>query len=139
VTGRRAQDCRIGSGRSVLLGRGDEVLVELERLIRQINRTNSETELPDGRSLTAALAERDVLRLRHSFLTAVADAGSGQPVPSRGPMPTMAVRQIRSELKFVAAVPVADLRDQANEVARRHQELDAVIQQVNWTVDPLED
>jgi hypothetical protein len=29
----------------------------------------------------------------------------------------------------VAAVPVADLRDQANEVARRHQELDAVIQQ----------
>ena len=43
------------------------VLDELERLIRQINRTNSVTLLPDGRTMSDTLAERDVLRLRYSL------------------------------------------------------------------------
>jgi hypothetical protein len=37
------------------------VLDELEHLIRQINRTNALTSMPDGRTVTDALAERDVL------------------------------------------------------------------------------
>src|SRR5436305_786180 len=57
-----------------LMARADEVLSELERLIRQINVTNSTAALPDGRTLTAALAERDALRMRHVLLSGVADA-----------------------------------------------------------------
>ena len=121
-----------------LLARAEDVLTELERLIRQVNKTNSVTALPDGRTVTAALAERDVLRLRYALLTGVADAGSGQAGGQQGRMPPVGVRQMRSELKFIAAVPVAALRQQANDVARQHRELDAQIQQVNWTVDLIE-
>jgi hypothetical protein len=123
---------------AALLQLAQEVLDELERLIRQINKTNSSATLVDGTTVTAALARRDVLRLQHSLLTGVADAGSGQAAPQgRGGM--VAVRQMRSELKFVSAVPVASLREQANDVAREHRELDAQVQQVNWTVDLIED
>ena len=121
---------------NTLLARADEVLTEFEVLVRDINRTNSTTSLTDGRTLTAALAERDVLRIRYALLSNVADAASGQ---SAGPQPHFAVRQMRSELKFVTAVPVAEVRERANGVARRHRELDAQIQQVNWTTDLIEE
>ncbi len=123
---------------AALLERAQGVLDELERLIRQINKTNSSATLPDGTTVTSALARRDVLRLRYSLLTGVADAGSGQ-TAAPGRVGPIAVRQMRSELKFISAVPVATLRDQANDVAREHRELDARIQQVNWTVDLIED
>jgi len=123
---------------NVLLTRADEALAELEQLIRQINNTNAVTDLPDGRTVTAALAERDALRMRYSLLTAVADAASGQ-ADNDGHWGYMAVRQMRSELKYLTAVPVTNLRDRANDVARRLRELDAQVQQVNWLVDLIED
>ena len=60
-----------------LVAAASVVLDELEVLIRNINRTNSSTVMADGRTLTDALAERDVLRLRHSMLKVSADAASG--------------------------------------------------------------
>ena len=71
-----------------------------------------------------------MLRLRYSLLTSVADAASGK---------NQAARQIRSELKFVSAVSVPDLRDKANAVAKRHRELDTEVQGANWNVDLIED
>lgn len=121
-----------------LVARAQGALDELEQLIRQINNTNAVTSLPDGRTVTAALAERDVLRMRFSLLTAVADAASGQVSGRDAPWGVMAVRQMRSELKTLVAVPVADLREQANDVARQLRELDGQVQQVNWTVDLIE-
>jgi len=53
------------------------VLDELEVLIRNINRTNSGTVMADGRTVTDALAERDVLRPRHSMLKVSGEAASG--------------------------------------------------------------
>ena len=108
------------------------VLDELERLIRQINRTNSATSMPDGRTVSAALAERDVLRLRYSLITGAADAASGS-----GPRGVM-MRSTRSELKVVTDLDVRGLRQQASDLARRTRELDAQVQQVNWTTDLIE-
>ena len=105
------------------------VLDELVRLIRQINRTNAVTNMPDGRTVSDALAERDVLRLRHALLSGSADAASGT-----GPRGAM-MRSTRSELKVVAALDVGALRQRASDVARRTRELDAQIQQVNWTAE----
>jgi hypothetical protein len=104
------------------------VLDELEGLIRNINRTNSSTVMADGRTLTDALAERDVHKLRYSLLRASADAASG--APQAGYM-----RTTRSELKVISALDVPNLRQQASNVARRARELDARIQEVNWTTD----
>ncbi len=112
-----------------LVAAASAVLDELEVLIRNINRTNSGTVMTDGRTLTDALAERDVLRLRYSMLKASADAASGASQHAGY------IRATRSELKYLRALDVKDLRQQASDIARRARELDARIQQVNWTAE----
>lgn len=124
-----------------LLTEADRVLAELEDLIRRINRTNAATMLaltpPPGPMLdeqmtvTDAIARRDVLRWRHSLYTSVADAASG------GSGPGM-VRQMRSELRYVSALAVGELRTAADEAARQHRELDVRIQQANWATDLMD-
>ncbi|MBF9134518.1 DIP1984 family protein [Plantactinospora sp. S1510] len=107
-----------------------EALDELESLIRRINLTNAAVAVGDG-TLTDALARRDVLRLRHAVVTAAADAAAGR--DQRG-----VVRQLRSELKMLAALPVAELRRQADVLARETRELDVRIQRTNWEADLLD-
>ncbi|WP_354644280.1 DIP1984 family protein [Kitasatospora camelliae] len=113
-----------------LLAESAEVLDELESLIRRINRTNAITVVDDGGTLTDALARRDVLRLRHSVVSAAADAAAGR---SGG-----AARQLRSELMMLAALPVAELRARADVLAREIREVDMRIQRANWEVDLLD-
>jgi hypothetical protein len=105
------------------------VLDELEGLIRNINRTNSGTVMADGRTLTDALAERDVLRLRYSVLKVSADAASG------AQQQVGYMRATRSELKLMSDLDVKNLRQQSSDVARRARELDARIQELNWTTE----
>jgi hypothetical protein len=112
-----------------LLAAASAVLDELEVLIRNINRTNSDTVMADGRTVTDALAERDVLRLRYSMLKASADAASGASHQMEF------FRATRSELKYMSALDVKDLRQQTTDIARRARELDARVQQVNWTTE----
>ena len=114
---------------SDLVAAASAVLDELEVLIRNINRTNSGTVMTDGRTVTDALAERDVLRLRYSMLKVSADAASG------ASQQVGFIRATRSELKYMRALDVKDLRQQASDIARRARELDARIQQVNWTTE----
>ena len=114
-----------------LLAEAGAALDELEGLIRRINRTNAATAMgPDG-TITDALARRDVLRARHSIMTAAADAAAGKSQSGMG-------RQLRSELKMLAALPVAQLRAQADDLARQLRELDVRIQQSNWEHDLME-
>jgi hypothetical protein len=110
-----------------LVAAASAVLDELEVLIGNINRTNSGTVMADGRTVTDALAEREVLRLRYSMLKVSADAASGALQPAGF------IRATRSELKYLRALDVKDLRQQASDVARRARELDARVQEVNWT------
>ncbi|WP_244870864.1 DIP1984 family protein [Catellatospora sp. IY07-71] len=107
-------------------------LDELEALISRINRTNATVRTVHGLTLTEALARRDVLRLRHSVVTAAADAAAGR--DQRG----IAVRQLRSELKMLSALSVADLRAEADRLARDIREVDVDIQRANWEADLLE-
>jgi hypothetical protein len=112
---------------AALLTEAGQVLGELETLIRRINRTNAGTEVAGGGTLTDALARRDVLRLRHSIVTTAADAAAGD--GQRG------YRQLRSELKMIPALPVADLRARADDLARQLREVDTLIQRTNWEAD----
>lgn len=108
-----------------LLVEVEQTLVELRELIARINATNSSIRLDGERTMTDALAERDVLRLRHSVLTDAAEAASGH----------LGFRQMRSELRQLSALPVADLRARADDAARQLRELDGRIQQANWEHD----
>jgi hypothetical protein len=111
-----------------LVAEAGRVLDELEGLIRRINRTNAMTVLDDQMTLTDALARRDVLRLRHSLCASVADAASGR-------ADSGSFRQMRSELRYLPAVSVSELRAAADVIAKQHRELDIKIQRVNWEVD----
>jgi len=115
---------------AALLVQTSQACAELESLIRWINRTNASAHM-GSETVTDAIARRDVLKLRHSIITAAADAAAGH---ERGWN-----RQLRSELTFISALPVADLRAQADDVARQIRELDIDIQRTNWEVDLLED
>lgn len=115
---------------AALLTEAGEVLTELETLIRRINRTNADTVVDDGGTLTDALARRDVLRLRHALVTSAGNAAAGD--GQRG------LRQLRSELRMIPALPVADLRTQADDLARQLREVDTLVQRTNWQVDLMD-
>lgn len=108
----------------VLLREGEGMLTELEDLIGRINRTNLEATLADGRTLTAALAERDALALRYGLLSGLVRTASER-VPRYG----------RNEIRILSTVDVAEKRREMDEIALRRRELDTRLQQANWTID----
>lgn len=110
-----------------LLKELDRLLVELTGLIKQINHTNSVTPFDAGKTLTDALAERDILILERTVLASLAQAAAH----SQG-------RYSRSEVKYVPTVNVADIQKQMDGLARQHRELDTRIQELNWQVDLVE-
>jgi len=111
-----------------------ELLVELDRLLGQlkdlvgrINRSNLAARLPDGTSLTDALAERDTLALRAGILEALAEAATNR-----------VSRYSRTEIRMVPTVDVGAVRRQADVAAREHRELDTAIQGANWSTELLD-
>lgn len=112
----------------------NELLAELERvsneltdLIKRINKTNSMTTYAEGKSLSDALAERDVLALRRTVYADLAQAAS--------------VRQDRyskSEVKFKSTVNVPEIQKRSDELAKTYREMDSRIQEINWRTDLIE-
>jgi hypothetical protein len=64
------------------------------------------------------------------MVTSAADAAAGE--GQRG------FRQLRSELKMIPALPVAELRSQADDLARQLREVDTLIQRTNWEADLID-
>ncbi|HYL45177.1 MAG TPA: DIP1984 family protein [Ktedonobacteraceae bacterium] len=110
-----------------LLAELDQLLNQLRELIARINRTNFQTQLPDGMTLTDALAQRDVLDLRHSIITGLADTAA-----------IRVERYGRSEIRKISTVNVTELRRQLGEIARQRRELDTAVQATNWATDLIE-
>jgi hypothetical protein len=100
---------------------------ELENFIRRINRTNAQTNYAAECSLSDALATRDILQMRQSINRQVARAG----VIEQN-------RYSRSEIRYVSTVDIRALLKEADEISKRHRELDASIQAANWTTDLLD-
>jgi hypothetical protein len=109
-----------------LVEEASELLDRLEDLVVAVNLTNASVRLDDGRTMTEALARRETLRARHSLLSRSADAAQGGGAGHR---------QMRSELRQFAALPVSELRRRADDVARELRELDVEVQRTNWEVD----
>jgi len=113
---------------AALLHELEEMSDQLERLITAINLTNAASVLPDGQSLTAALAKRDALAVRQSVLrTAVEAVAQAQS------------RYSRSEIRMTRQLDVAALRKQIDDLARQRRELDIAIQEYNWTAELTQD
>jgi hypothetical protein len=111
-----------------------ELLAEVERvadalaaLIQRINKTNARTEFSPGVTLTDALAVRDVLRSRREVYAALAQAA----VVTQD-------RYSKSEVRFRSTVHVAEVQKRADDLAMEHRELDARVQEANWSTELLE-
>lgn len=109
-----------------LLAEADRIHARLLELISAINRTNSRTAFDTKRTISDAIAERDVMGKRRAFLSEVAGAAN-----SRWD------RYSKSELRYVVTLPVAQLRTEADQIARRYRELDLRIQEMNWNTEVI--
>ncbi len=104
-----------------------EVAQRLEVLIVAINRTNDQALLPDGRTIMAAIAQRDVVRMQIGVLDTLIRAAGSPQFRTRG-----------SEIKFVVTLDIAQLQRDRDRLAKQYRELDTAIQAVNWSADLLE-
>lgn len=75
-------------------------------------------------TMSDTLAVRDALMARQVAYRDLANAGT-----------LTASRYSKSEIKYVSAIDIAATQRQADDFARQHRELDARIQEVNWTTD----
>lgn len=123
---------------NALLREARENVTTWQSLVQQINLTNAVTLMEDGTPLTAAIAQRDALKLHYSILTKVANAASPTSTEDRHYRHPLMKRAMRSELRDVPQVDVTELRRQADDVARQFRELDQRIQVVNFTRDLIE-
>ena len=110
-----------------LISELERVLNMLVDLIKRINKTNAATEFETGKTLSDALAERDVLMAKRGAYSALAEAAS-----------IVQTAYLRSEIRFVSTIDVAEVQRQADELSKQHRELDSRIQEMNWKTEVME-
>jgi hypothetical protein len=106
---------------NALLRQAFGVASDLEKLIVQINTANMKTKLPDGRTLTEAIARRETLVLEHALLVAAIAGTHKEPE-----------RYSSREIKWVATLAVPKLQKQVEDLAKTLRELNGAIQETNW-------
>jgi len=111
-----------------LLKELDAVLEDLNRLIKQINRTNSQATVEGDQTLTEALADRDTLALKRSVIQSLIE---GTELPMG--------RYTRFEIKFYSTFDVPQMQKMLDDLSRDYRELDMKIQAVNWSVDLIKE
>jgi hypothetical protein len=96
---------------------------ELVQLICRINLSNSIATVV-GRTMTQALAERDILKKRQSMYRDLAQAATV----------TQSI-STKSEVRFKGTVTVSAMQKMADTASRELRELDARIQEANWLIE----
>ena len=108
---------------SELLKELDECTARLEELICRINLTNCGAVV-EGKTLTAWIAEKDVLTLRlgiyRNFLTEASQT---------------ARRAARTEIKILSTVDVKELQKTVDRMSRELRLIDNRIQETNWKTE----
>ncbi len=107
-----------------LIAELDATINQLVDLIKRINKTNSQTNLEEGMTISDALAQRDTLLLKRSVYTSLVDAAAYQQA-----------RYSASEIKSFSTVNVAELQTQTDRLSRECRELDTKIQSSNWSTE----
>ena len=110
---------------AALLAELEAAYAALEDLIARINLTNSAT-LSGGKSLTARLARRDCHAGKIGVLRSFCDAASA-----------LVTRRTIGEIRIKSTVDVAALQKQIDALSKELRELDAAIQEKNWTTELL--
>ncbi len=109
---------------SELVAEIDRVFGRTLQLVQSINRTNARTLFDEQLTIADAIAERDSVGKRRDLLASVAEAAA-----------TRQDRYSKSEVKFVATLPVSQLQQQVDTLSKRYRELDTKIQELNWRTE----
>ena len=109
-----------------LLAESRRALGELVTLIKQINRTNLATRFDGKRTLTDALAERDMIMLERSILSGLVESAAIR-LPRYG-----------REVRFERTVDVPQIQQRIDALSQRYRELDTRIQELNWQTELIE-
>lgn len=111
----------------VLLKEFEQVAEGTFDLIKRINKTNIITNFDESRTLTDALAERDILGTRRKIYEDLVSAASA---PQD--------RYSLSEIKFQSTVNVKEIQKYVDDLAKAYRELDTKIQALNWKTELVE-
>lgn len=109
---------------SQLMKEGFGVLTQLRELVQKINAANSSNKLPDGRTLTEAIAQRDELAQQHSLIQHAISSSNKEPD-----------RYSMAEIKWVACIDVKKSQKQLDDLSKSIRELNLMIQETNWNTD----
>lgn len=106
-----------------LLKELDDNILELENLIKKINKTNSSTYV-ENQSISDMIAERDALGLKISVLRKFVDEAAAK-----------VDRYSSKEIKILSTVNVAEKQKQVDKLSKEYRLIDTKLQGLNWTTD----
>lgn len=116
----------------VLLVEADTAIESLRVLTIRINATNIRTPLAvdDTRTVTDAIAQRDMLMLKRTVLAQLATSATVSQQRTYGVS--------RNEVKFRPTVDISALQQDIDAVSKQYRDLDARIQACNFATELLE-
>ena len=100
----------------------DDKYVELELLMQIINKTNANVMFDENRTITDALAERDILSYRQKAIMKLLNESMGK----------------RYMYKHKRTFSVRKLTRELDKSAKKFRELDMKIQKKNWETEAME-
>lgn len=103
------------------------LLSQLNRLIKSINRTNFQTAFEENQSLGDALTERELLGQERKIYSELLEQTS-----------LRHDRYSRSEIKFVTTINVRETQNYVDELSRKYRLFDTKIQELNWRTNLVE-
>ena len=106
---------------TMLIEEMEKTLKDLAKIVQRINKTNSNTKFKKN-TLTDALAIRDNLKMKCDIYRELCKTAT-----------VTQDRYSKSEVKFKSTVNVAEIQKIADRLAKEHRELDAAIQEINWS------
>lgn len=111
----------------ILLDELDKNTIELEVLIKQINKTNSNTYIESKESIADLIAKKDVLALKLSILREfVKESGS------------KIDRYSNKEIKILSTINISEKQKEIDKMSKEYRIIDTKLQGLNWTTDILE-
>ncbi len=105
----------------------DSAIQKLQKLVADINRTNSMTVI-DGESISSMIARRDMLNLKYEAYDDFTRTARKLTSRARG-----------TEIKITSCVDYKKLQSSLDKTAKELREVDTRLQKANWLTELIED
>ena len=108
---------------NMLLNELNDNIIELENIIKLINKTNSSTYI-DNESISDIIAKRDALGLKLSILRSFISESADK-----------IERYSNKEIKILSTVNVAEKQKEIDKLSKEYRLIDTKLQGLNWITD----